>query len=725
MKRISRIVIVSLMSTLLAAAVTGCSQPTAEPTFTLELPASTTPSQTSTITLTASPTPTITITPTPTQTFTPTPIPPTPTPNGYFVDNVKGYSIILPSGWELDQNEEGLEYFIDKNALIFFFIYSFPSEEAMTSLEYAEAVTASSFPNRRSEFSEPFQVEVAGGITLEAVDSITSLDEGDFTMRFIAHTSSGQDYLLHILGASENIRMRENTLARSLKTLKFFPPNLFGTNRHETLNLTGYEPSEKELDSALTLSGINGYTGLLYAGLVSLSPDLQIVPDLAESWSISQDGMVYTFRLRDGLQFANGQPLTAENVRQSWERTADPDLESSVAKTYLGDILGYKEKMSGKADEIAGLEVIDDLTLQVTLDAPKPYFLAKLTYPTSFVIDTSQTKDDLWMWDPNASGPYILKEYLEQTAILFERNEKFHQPAGIRYLIYNLNPGGSTISLYESDRLDIAYLDSQTSLRVRDSQDVLHPEWQSTTSMCTSFILLNNTIPPFDDLKIRQAFSQAIDPQMLNENLSLSTSRVAGSILPPAMPGYTGSLYGYTFDPQAAREALAASSYAEDLPPVIVNSAGYAGAQRDDMAAIVELWKLNLGVEVQVKYLDPTDFVKAAHENHDHMLVMSWCADYPDPENFLDLLFHSESDMNLVGYSNQEVDRLLEGARTELDLNKRLQLYQEAEKTLLEDAAVIPLLHSVIDIVVKPRVQNYILSPIRLINIVDLWLGSQ
>jgi oligopeptide transport system substrate-binding protein len=600
---------------------------------------------------------------------------------------------------------------LDKGSMVFFMITSAPSSEPVTALDAAETMVLE-LPFTKVEYSEPYEVEAANNVMLEAVDTAVGLEQGEIAIRVLYHKLGSQDYLITIMAAPDSMADRETTINKLIGSIEFYTPSLFATDPKETVNLLGYEPDEKELDPARTHSGASSFVGILYSGLVRLSPAMQIEADLAESWTISPDGKVYTFILRENLQFADGSPLTAEDVQKSWERAANPETESDVAATYLGDIAGFQQVVDGDADSISGLELIDERTIQVTLKEPVSYFLAKLTYPTSFVVDVSQTDDSLWVWEPNASGPYVFSEYIEQTGMLFERNEKYHNPPEVRYLAYNLNPGGSNISLYEADRLDVAYLDSEGTLRIRDENDPLHGEWQSTASMCTSVVQMNNNIEPFDDLKVRQAFLQAIDLELYHENLFQSTNMIARTILPPAMPGYSSELAPLPFDPAAAKALLAESSYAGNLPEITVSASGYSDSQRPDVDALVEMWKTNLGVKVNVVFLDPLDFTSAAKEDHGHLVVYGWCADYPDPGNFLDILYHSESNFNVAGYSNPDVDSLLEKARSELDPATRIGLYQEAERMLIEDGAVIPLLHSVSDVLVKPRLLNFILSPI-------------
>ncbi|MDP3062921.1 MAG: ABC transporter substrate-binding protein, partial [Chloroflexota bacterium] len=165
----------------------------------------------------------------------------------------------------------------------------------------------------------------------------------------------------------------------------------------------------------------------VFSGLVTFDTDLKLVPDIAETWDIGPDGTVYTFRLRQDARFHDGKPVTAEDFRWSIERAADPATQSTVAEQYLGDIVGVKDKLRGKAKEISGLKVNDERTLQLTIDAPKSYFLDKLTYPTAFVLDRANVegKKD-WTRQPNGAGPFKLASYTPGERVTLERNPNFH-----------------------------------------------------------------------------------------------------------------------------------------------------------------------------------------------------------------------------------------------------------------------------------------------------------
>ena len=226
-----------------------------------------------------------------------------------------------------------------------------------------------------------------------------------------------------------------------------------------------------------------------------------------------------------------------------------------------------------------------------------------------------------------------------------------------------------------------------------------------------SSLQLYPSLPPLDDINVRRALALATDKAAFNQQQTENTVLVANSILPPAMPGFLAGRTLPGFDPAAAKAALAASKYSQNMPPVILAAAGYGDAKRKDVAEIVDMWQKTLGITVQVQYLDPLNFTRAARANPAHAVLYSWCADYPDPQNFLDVLFHSQSDFNVGHLSNPDFDQLVEQARIEKDVNQRLALYQQAERMLLDEVDTIPLLHPVFYALVKPRLKGYVMTP--------------
>ncbi len=668
------------------------------------------PTDTPAPTLTPSPPPSQT--PLPTRASTPNP---SPTPRGYYANPNAGFSLTVPPSWEVAQEDSASVVLLDPNTnLIFFAAYQVEAQE----LAFDEEVN--SFTDSFALIFSDFKVEAKGEVSLAEgekapVADLSATDQrGDPIHIRVAIPRRGlRVYLFAAFATPETFDQIGDDLGQLYASIHLFDPQVYGLDRRETLVQLGGDPDPEDLDPARAQGSADEYVGHLFSGLVRLSPQLQVQPDLAESWAVSPDGKTYTFTLRPGLKFQSGQPLTAADVQYSWERAADPKTESVTASTYLGDIAGVKDKLAGKADHIAGVEVVDDRTLKVTLDAPKPYFLAKLTYPTAYVVNRADVAGggERWMFEPDASGPYTVRQYLADEMISFDRNEAYYAPAKILHLVYLFNPRGSTISLYEAGDVDILPIGAADAARVRRPDDPLHADWASTTSMCTSLLQFDTSQPPMDDPDVRRAFALAVDKVTLLDRFSQNLDLPAISVLPPAMPGYsTDGLPQFEYDPEAARAALAQSKYAGKLPPIVVNESGFS-APSDFINALAEMWRTTLGAEVRVELLDPRNYTKAAHDHHGHIVSYGWCADYPDPENFLDILFHSQSGFNVAGYDNPEVDQLLEQARTEANPARRLAFYHQAETAILADNASVPLIHSVYDVLVKPYVKGYTLAP--------------
>ncbi|MGQ9593169.1 MAG: ABC transporter substrate-binding protein [Anaerolineae bacterium] len=457
-----------------------------------------------------------------------------------------------------------------------------------------------------------------------------------------------------------------------------------------------------DLDSAQFITKV-------FAGLVSLDEDLEVQPDLAEGWEVSADGRVYTFHLRKDARFHDGRPITADDVRYSLERACDPATGSPVAEAYLADIVGVREKLKGQADTIRGLEVLDSHTLRLTIDAPKAYFLSKLTYSTAFIVDRTQVETDPdWLQHPNGSGPFRLQEWTDDRIVL-EPNPNYPGPRpDVGKVAFYTALQGVPVTMYENGELDAVPVEGDQLERVLDPANPLHRELQTVPLLDTFYVGLNVRRPPFDDVQVRRAFAMALNREGIVQVVLKGQAQVARGILPPGMPGYHPDLEGIPYDPEGARALLAQSRYGgpEGLPSITLTTGG--SGQMGQVLA--EMWGEALGVDVQVEV--PVRGVGAEwSEGRLQMVLLGWIADYPDPENFLDLLFHGQSPQNHTGYSNPEVDRLLEAARAEPDPEKRFALYREAEEILVADAPWIPLYHDTAHLLVKPYVEGLRMTP--------------
>lgn len=467
------------------------------------------------------------------------------------------------------------------------------------------------------------------------------------------------------------------------------------------------------LDPALVQDSTSGsYVVHLFSGLVALNADLEVVPALAEGWEASPDGRTFTFRLRAEAAFGDGKPIKAADVVGSIERALSPELRSPVALSYLGDIVGAEAFARGQVTHIAGLEALDDRTVQITIDSPKSYFLAKLTYPTAAVVDLEQIarEPQTWFLDPNPSGPFGLEEISRSTIVLVRNEHYVVRPASVARVTYDLTPG-LPITQYETGEIDITEFGGAEIDRVQDPYNPLHDEYLGQPELSVQYIGLNVTAPPFDDPLVRRAFAYAIDRDKLAELVLNRTALAANTILPPSMPGFAPVTpeTAPAYDPVEARRLLAASTYgsAGKLPPIALTVPGTSAQLGAIDRAVLAMIEESLGIKMTVEQVEWADMLNDMNQRRFQAYSAGWIADYPDPQNFIDVQFHSGSTQNHTGYASAEVDALLEQARIEQDVEQRMALYQRAELVILNDAPWIPLTHGYAYYLVKPYIHGF------------------
>jgi len=466
------------------------------------------------------------------------------------------------------------------------------------------------------------------------------------------------------------------------------------------------------------------YVMQIFSGLVRLDNELNIVPDIAESWELSSDNKTYTFHLNQSVRFHNGRDVKADDFKYSWERACDPDTGSSTAATYLGDIAGAKDMLAGETEEISGIEVIGDHTLQVTIDAPKAYFLSKLAYPTAFVVDRDNVESgEEWWREPEGTGPFKLKEWQAGQWLILEHNQTYYGELAklgqVQYFLY-----GSPMVLYETGQIDVVSVFLPYIDRVRDVTGPFYPELAVTPELSLYYIGFDTAEPPFDDVNVRRAFCHAVNKERIAEVILRDMVSEADGILPPGMPGYNEALEGSDYDIEEALDLIATSKYGDvsNLPPITLTVDGYGNSIPGYLGAIIQEWQQNLGVEISVRQLETDNFLYNVKQEKDEMFVTGWVADYPDPHNFLDILFHTGSEGNISDYSNHSLDTLLDQAAIEQNEIARLSMYGQAEQLIVDDAPCLPLFHGANYILVEPYVKDYELGPLAIPDLSKVYI---
>jgi oligopeptide transport system substrate-binding protein len=492
------------------------------------------------------------------------------------------------------------------------------------------------------------------------------------------------------------------------------------------LRLPGSDPIT--LDPALAGDAASAtYIVEIFGGLVTIDPQLNIVPDIAKELPTRENGgivnnpdgtVTYTFHLRNDVVFHNtDHVVTAGDFKYSMERALNPRTASTVAEAYLGDIVGAKDMARGQADEVKGIEAVDDSTLKLTIDAPKPYFLAKLTYPTAFVVDQQQVESDKnWTRAPHGTGPYMLKnksDWKLGESITLHANDRYHLGKPSVETVTFLLAGGSVLTMYENNEIDVAGVSVTDIDRVQDPTSNLNAEYVTGDDLSISYIGFNTQTEPFNDPKVRQAFAHAIDREKIAKVVLKDMLPVAQGVMMPGLPGYNPDSKALSFDPELATQLLKESKYGgpDGLPTVTITEVGGGANVGFDTQAMVEMWKQNLGVDVQIEQTEAASFFDDLDSGRLQMFVTGWIMDYPDPEDVLDVHFYSQSRINNTRYSNPALDALLEQARIEQDVNRRMSLYQQAEQIVIEDAVWVPLYNGRDHALVKPYVKGFGFPP--------------
>lgn len=630
---------------------------------------------------------------------------------GFYESIVHGFSIHYPQEWDTETTGTGEAVFTIHNPSSSCVVQIFFESQWQTSSVDELADTAiNDIKQKLTAFNLLSENSIQLGDTDAYEYSFTGVETGTTLKAKLVSVQRENQAFIILAACKEDIyNLIEETVDNIIYSFRLEEPLSLSLSDENTLFL--YDTGPTTLDPALFRDTTSAHFVMeIFSGLVTINQDLQVVPDIAERWEISDGGKTYTFYLRESATFHDGKSITANDFKYSLERACDPKTASQTAATYLGDIVGVNEKLSGQASEITGVEVVEDYILRITIDAPKSYFLAKLVYATSFVVDRDNVASgDKWWHRPNGSGPFKLKEWIKDELLVLERNDLFYgELPKLQNAVFRLWSGVPMI-MYENGEIDITYVSAGNIERVLDPSNALNDELITTPEFSLWYIGFNTTKPPFDDPKVRQAFSHAVDKGKIFELLFKNMVKQADGILPPGMPGYSEQLQGLDFDPEKAMDLIQQSTYGSvsNLPEITFTTAGI-GQVSPVFEAIIGMWQQHLGANISIRQLEPDTYTYKLKEEKDDLFDIGWIADYPDPQNFLDVLFHSNAENNAGEYNNPNVDALLEAAGRESDPAIRLTMYQEVEQVLVDDAACLPLYFGIDYSLVKPYVKGFV-----------------
>jgi ABC-type oligopeptide transport system substrate-binding subunit/DNA-binding SARP family transcriptional activator len=469
------------------------------------------------------------------------------------------------------------------------------------------------------------------------------------------------------------------------------------------------------LDPALTRSANSGgVIEQLFSGLVESSPSMNIVPEIAHSWEILEGGRKYVFHLRDDVRWSDGMPVTAADFEYAWKRVLDPATGSPCA-SLLYDLKGARAFHQGDTcdPDRVGVRALDEVTLLVELEGPISYFLHVLAHSVACPVPRHvvEAHGETWTRAGNlvTNGPFRLDAWEWGRRVVLIRNHEYHgrfsgnvQRVEL-YLLVDSQAKAAKLKMYERDALDIIGLwwglPPVEMEHVRQRYAGEHISWPQ---LFTRYVGFDVTRPPFDDRRVRQAFAYAVDRETLaNVIMRGFASPATGGFVPPGMPGHSTGI-GLKYDPDQARELLSQAGYRRGKGFPTVEWFTFSGSETFTEQLQME-WHRVLGVEIRRETLGWEQYVEKLHSEHPSMFLGGWMADYPDPDNFLRLSDHRD----VTQWGNVVYDALVERARRVMDQEERMRMYRRADRMLVEEAPLIPLVYSRRQVLLKPWVRRY------------------
>jgi len=462
----------------------------------------------------------------------------------------------------------------------------------------------------------------------------------------------------------------------------------------------------------------------LFEGLTALDErTTEPVPAAAEKWESSADGLTWTFHLRPGLKWSNGEALTAGDFVAAWRRALNPVLAAENA-WYLYAVRNAEAYNTGKLTDPAqlGLAAPDERTIVITLEQPTPYLPALVSLPAWFPVNPRvlekfgalTQRNTAWTRAGNhvGNGPFRLVEWTTNARIVVEKNPHHWEAAQTRL---------QQIVFFPIENPDVEEREFRAGqLHVTFNLPVAKiPAWRERDpaalrldpTMQTNFLRLNVTRPPFDNPGVRRALSLAIDRDTLARTVLQGSRLPAHSLTPPGTGGYTARA-GVGTDYEAARKLLAAAGYpgGKGLPPVELL------CRNDELMprlaeALQAMWQRELGLRVTIAPTEQKTWIQNQKNLNYAVCLAAWTADFPDPVTFLGL-FTADSSYNWTGWKNPAYDRLLAQAAATLDPRQRLEIFQQAEQLLLEESPVAPVHFGAQTYLIHPAVKGWVPAPL-------------
>ena len=439
----------------------------------------------------------------------------------------------------------------------------------------------------------------------------------------------------------------------------------------------------------------------------------KIVPSLAENWDISDDGLEYTFHLRQGVKFHNGNDFTAEDVAYTFHRMLT--VEGGVNTEFIDQIKGANELLAGETDTLEGVEVVDDYTIKVTLKEPFAGFLASISSPGVSIYDSEATEaaGDQFGMDPAVTvgtGPFEFSSWSFNNQLVLTRNEDYWKGASkLPGVVIKIIPDTETQSMmFESGELDILDLDYAADSVDRFTETYPDQIVQGPRVGIVYFTM-NFNKEPFQDVRVRKAVQMSIDRQAILDALYGGRGQVEQGIFPHGLIGFNPDQEEIKYDPEAAKALLAEAGYADGFDMEIAADSSAS----DTMTMALEIVSDQLaevGIRAEIKNYDESTWLETRKSGELGSFMSTWSADYNDPDNFIYTFFGNEEKTKIrsINYPDTEVMARVAKARTIVNEDERLAEYKALEEKIVhEDAAWVPMFSRLHLFAVSKRVEGF------------------
>jgi ABC-type transport system substrate-binding protein len=444
-------------------------------------------------------------------------------------------------------------------------------------------------------------------------------------------------------------------------------------------------------------------------GLVSYDPaTLAPAPGLAESWTISDDGTVYTFKLRSGVKFQNGREMTADDVVYSLNRLGNKDTGTSYTSLLLNNVVGFAEMRSDTpATELSGVKALDSSTVEITLKGPTASFLNQLALPGGMVVAKEAAEADGFNENPVCTGPYKVKEWTRQSQLVLESNEDYWGGApAIKTATMKVIPQQSQqVIEFEAGGLDVAWVPEPDLQRLRDDA-TLSTELQNVPLLNVFHLRLNLKDPVMSNEKVRQAFAMAIDRQTIVDTILQGQGTPAYGLMPPGLSAFDPNYNPAPYDIEAAKALLADAGYPDGVDITI--RTGQIETENRVLAAIQQQ-VAEAGIRLNINSTEKSVYDDDRGKCNMQAGTISWGMDYPDPDDVIFLVSNASAGSRLnCGYTNddptvKQVTDLLAQASTMAVGPERDAIYRQAEKVGMDAQLAITIYHGTRSALVNPR----------------------